>query len=95
MILAEVTFLSISVQLALGMHCAGVLLGLIRLILGPTVPDRVVALDLIGTIVVAIIAVYAIAEGAPVYLMSAITVALTMFMGTVAIASFVQRGGQP
>ncbi|MEX0702705.1 MAG: monovalent cation/H+ antiporter complex subunit F [Planctomycetales bacterium] len=88
-------FLAISVHLAFGMLGVSMLLGLVRLVRGPSLPDRVVALDLIGTSVVGLIAVHTIAEGEPVFLMAAVVMALIMFLGTVAFAFYVQKGGAP
>jgi multicomponent Na+:H+ antiporter subunit F len=69
------------------------LLAFVRLVRGPSLPDRVVALDLIGTLVVGVIAVYAIMTGQPVLLDAAIVLALVAFLGTVAFARYVEKGG--
>ena len=69
-----------------------VLLALVRLLRGPNLPDRVVALDLIATLVMGAMAVYAIATDAPVLLDLVIVLALLSFMGTVAFARYVERG---
>lgn len=63
----------------------------IRLVRGPSLPDRVIALDLLITIGVGIIAVYAIAMGQTVFLDVAVVLALTSFLGTVAFAYYVER----
>jgi multicomponent Na+:H+ antiporter subunit F len=54
-------------------------------------PDRVVALDLIATLVVGITILYAIYTGAAVILDVAIVFALIAFLGTVAFASYIER----
>jgi multicomponent Na+:H+ antiporter subunit F len=66
-------------------------LAFIRLVRGPSLPDRVVALDLLITIGVGFIAVYAIAMDQPVFLDVAIVLALTSFLGTIAFAYYVER----
>jgi multicomponent Na+:H+ antiporter subunit F len=63
-----------------------------RLARGPSLPDRVVALDLITVITVGFIATYAIDVGQRVFLDAAIVVALIAFLGTVAFARYVERG---
>jgi multicomponent Na+:H+ antiporter subunit F len=68
------------------------LLAFVRLWRGPSLPDRVVALDLSGSLVVGIIAVYGILAGQPVFLDVAIALALVAFLGTVAYARYVERG---
>ncbi len=67
------------------------LLAFARLVRGPTLPDRVVALDLIGTMGMGIIAVYAIARNLPVLIDVAIVLALLSFLGTVAFARYLER----
>lgn len=66
-------------------------LAFIRLVRGPTLPDRVIALDLIGTLGMGMIAVYAIARNLPVLLDVAIVLALLSFLGTVAFARYLER----
>jgi multicomponent Na+:H+ antiporter subunit F len=84
-----------TVSFVLGVLCVAVLLSLARLIRGPNIADRVVALDLISTIIVGITAVLSIATSEPTFLSVSIVLALVAFLGTVAFAYYVQRGGQP
>ncbi|MCB9076810.1 MAG: cation:proton antiporter [Anaerolineaceae bacterium] len=69
-----------------------VLLTLIRLIKGPTLSDRVVALDLMSTLGIGVIAAYAIAYNQPIFLDVALIVALVSFLGTIAFAYYVEKG---
>ncbi len=82
-----------SVTLLLIMPALGlaIVLALLRLLAGPSLPDRVVALDLITTIGIGIIAAYGIGTTQPVYLDVAIVVALISFVGTIAFAAYVER----
>ncbi len=68
-------------------------LALIRLIRGPALPDRVVALDLMSTIAVGVIGAYSVTTSESSTLDAALIVALVSFLGTVAFASFLERGG--
>ncbi len=83
------------------MHMAAALLGgallltVGRLLRGPTLPDRVVALDLISTLVVGIICMCALVFDQPVYMRDALVLAVVSFLGTVAFAYYVARGGKP
>lgn len=63
-----------------------------RLFRGPTLPDRVVALDLIGTLATGAIGVYAISQEEPVYILVSIVLALVLFVGTVAFAYYIEKG---
>lgn len=65
----------------------------IRLLIGPTLPDRVVALELIASIIVAIIGVYAIAHNTSSFIDVAIVVALIAFLAAIGFARFLERGG--
>lgn len=69
-----------------------ILLVVFRLLRGPTLPDRVVALDMIATLSAGAIAVYAIREDQPVFLFVAVVLALVMFVGTVAFAFYLEKG---
>lgn len=69
------------------------LLTLVRLVRGPSVPDRVVALDVLVQIIVAGIAVLAAATRDGTYLAVLIAVSLLAFVGTVTVARFVERRG--
>ena len=68
------------------------LVTLIRLVKGPTLPDRIVAMDLVGVLVVGLIVVLAAWTGVRATLDAAIVIALIGFLGTVAYATFVERG---
>jgi multicomponent Na+:H+ antiporter subunit F len=70
-------------------------LATVRLVLGPTLPDRVVALDLLGAVCIGVIAAYAEAFHQPAFLDVAITVGLITFLGTVAFARYIERGARP
>jgi multicomponent Na+:H+ antiporter subunit F len=67
------------------------LLSFIRLVRGPSLPDRVVALDLIAALSVAMIIVYTIASDQRIFIDAAIVLALITFLGTVAFAQYVER----
>ena len=68
-----------------------IVLCLVRLIQGPTLPDRVVALDLMTTLGIGAIAAYAIAKDQAIFLDVAIVLALVSFLGTIAFAYYVGR----
>lgn len=66
---------------------------LLRLVRGPSVPDRIVALDALLIVVVAGIAVGAAATGDGDFLALLVAVSLLGFVGTVTVARFVERRG--
>ena len=73
------------------MHTIALFLALVRLVRGPSLPDRAVALDLIAVVNVGIIAVYAINTNQSVLLDAAIVVGLISFLGGVAYAQYIER----
>ena len=79
-------------QFALVMLSVALLLAVVRLVRGPTLPDRIVAIDLIGVLVVGLIVVLAGSTKVRATLDAAIVIALIGFVGTVAYATYVQRG---
>ena len=83
--------LSIVADVLLGLLAIAMLLAFARLSRGPDLTDRVVALDVITTIGVAMSALYATAHDAPVYLDVAILIALISFVGTIAFAYYLEH----
>jgi multicomponent Na+:H+ antiporter subunit F len=67
------------------------LLVFIRFLLGPNLSDRVVALDLLITIGISTIAVYAIITDQPSFLDIAMIFALIAFLGTVAFSYYLEK----
>jgi len=64
-----------------------------RVLLGPTLPDRVVSIDLVGVLIVGITVVAAAGTGVQAFLDVALVIALISFVGTVAYARYIERGG--
>jgi multicomponent Na+:H+ antiporter subunit F len=63
-------------------------LGLVRALLGPTVYDRILAGNMIGTLTVILISVHGFLTGRPEFLDIALVYALINFIGTIAILKF-------
>lgn len=82
-------------QIILVLLSVAIFLAFSRLARGPSLADRVVALDLITSLVVGVIAIYAVATDEPVYLDIALVLALITFLGTVAFARFIEKGELP
>jgi multicomponent Na+:H+ antiporter subunit F len=81
----------LAVVIAMTLTVFAMFLAFARLVMGPSLPDRVVALDLIGILAVGLIAVYDIYTEQPVLLDAATVLALVAFLGTIAFASYVER----
>lgn len=79
---------------ALGAITIGLVAAAIRLLLGPTLPDRVVALELLATLMMGLAAVESILADAPVFVDVAIVLSLVAFLGAVAFARYIERRGR-
>ncbi|WP_437769193.1 monovalent cation/H+ antiporter complex subunit F [Sorangium sp. So ce281] len=66
----------------------------IRLLLGPSLPDRVVAMDLMATVGSGGIALYAMVTDHGVLLDAVMVLSLIFFLGTIAFAYYVERQGE-
>jgi multicomponent Na+:H+ antiporter subunit F len=66
----------------------------VRVVRGPALPDRVVALDTIGVHFVAIVTIYSIQSEKIVFLDAAIVAALLFFLGTVTFGRYLEQGGK-
>ena len=77
---------------ALVLLAAGIVLCLYRIVIGPSTPDRVIALDVVGICSMGIMALLAIRYDEELYLDLALVFALIAFVGTVSIAKFLMRG---
>ncbi len=84
-------FLSLSLDIGFVLIMLSVALGFVRLWKGPTLTDRVVALDMMTVIIVAFCGAYAIFAGQTAFLDVAIVLALVGFLATVALARFAER----
>ncbi len=81
-------------------HISVIIIGLsilvifLRLVIGPSIEDRIVALDLLSANAIAFIAVYSIQKNTTTFLDVGIIVALLAFLGTVAFAYYLGRRGK-
>jgi len=71
---------------------AGIVLSFVRLILGPTIADRAVALDGMTIIAISLIVFISYYSNRVIYLDVAIVYGLISFVGIVAIARYLERG---
>jgi multicomponent Na+:H+ antiporter subunit F len=88
--------LILSVSLAIGLVVLGIafLMTVYRVIKGPTLPDRIVALDMLVGIAIGFIGLIAIRTGFTLYIDIAISLGLVGFLATVAFARFILTRGR-
>jgi multicomponent Na+:H+ antiporter subunit F len=85
----------VGAELALGLLALAIVLAAWRVLRGPSLADRVVALDAIAAAIVAAAVVLAVRTGQAVFVDVAAAIALVAFLGTVALARVVERGDAP
>jgi multicomponent Na+:H+ antiporter subunit F len=82
------------VDAALIMIASALFIAMVRVVRGPTLADRVVAVDLIGVSSVCLMVLGATASKEPAFLDAAVVIALLGFLGTVAYARYAERKGR-
>ncbi|NWO07878.1 MAG: pH regulation protein F [Alteromonadaceae bacterium] len=85
--------LDIAINIVYLLLSLALLFAFLRLTKGPSLPDRVVALELIASVVVGYVGVHAIDTGVASFLDVAIVIAVTAFLAAIGFARFVERGG--
>ena len=82
-------FVELATFISLIMLGAALLLAVVRIVIGPTLPDRVLALDLLTVVALAFVGAIAIRTGLMLYLDIAIALGLLGFLATVAFARYI------
>ncbi|HUS91552.1 MAG TPA: cation:proton antiporter [Phycisphaerae bacterium] len=77
-------------QIAFGVLTLSSLLCLWRIGKGPSAPDRTVAIDILGTLIVGFCCIMAVWTGQEYYMNIAIAWALISFVGTLALAKYLE-----
>ena len=84
--------LSTVILIVSAMIGVSLLLKLWRLLMGPTLPDRILALDTMYINSIALIALYGIKVSSGLYFEAALLIAMLGFVSTVAVCKFLLRG---
>lgn len=81
LLMASIIMLTISISIAL-----------YRVIRGPSLPDRILALDSIGYNIIGIVAVLCIMLDSSSYLETILLIGILAFLSTIALCKFLERG---
>ncbi|ACE84251.1 K+/H+ antiporter subunit F [Cellvibrio japonicus] len=84
--------LTSAVGIALFMFGLAISLNLWRLIKGPSLPDRILALDTMYINTIALLVLFGIYQGSMLYFEVALLIAAMGFVGTVALSKYLLRG---
>ena len=90
--LDKLTFLPICLDIAMVICAFNFLAFLFRVLRGPAVADRAVAMDSCGTAVMALIVVYSMRQGTDLYMSCVLVIAILGFIGMVALSKYIQSG---
>lgn len=63
-----------------------------RIIKGPTIPDRVIAVDAMTTVIIAMLGIYSYVQGSVFFMDVALVIAIISFVGTVTISRYLDEG---
>ena len=83
------------IELVLLVLAVSMALAFVRLVRGPSLMDRVVALELIASLVAGFVAVYAIGSEEAAFIDVAVALALVAFLSSVAFARYAERALRP
>ena len=94
--MGDVTFLNVCIQISMALLAVSFAICVFRIVIGPTLPDRIIALDLLVALGIGFIAIIGVKTQFYLYLDIAISLGLVGFLATVAFARFVlsrNKGG--
>lgn len=84
--------ITLALWFAVAAYGAALLMNLYRVLKGPGVGDRVLALDTMVINFIALIVIYGMAVGSSLYFEASVVIAMVGFVSTVAYARFMLRG---
>lgn len=84
--------LTTAINIALFLLSIAIALNLWRLVIGPSLPDRILALDTMYINAIALLVLFGINQGSMLYFEAALLIAVMGFVGTVALSKYLLRG---
>lgn len=84
--------LSVAIMIAAILVCVSLILNLWRLFIGPSRPDRILALDTMYINSIALIILFGIASSTTLYFEAALLIAMLGFVSTAAMCKYILRG---
>ena len=83
---------SLIINISLGIAFLAVLLLFIRLVIGPTIVDRAIAIDSLTIVTISLMAYISVYAGRVIYLDVAMVYAMVSFIGVIALARYLEGG---
>ncbi|GAA0332282.1 Na(+)/H(+) antiporter subunit F1 [Oceanobacillus sp. FSL W7-1293] len=78
--------------IALTFYGISICISVIRIIIGPSLPDRIVALDMVGVTLVSSIAIISVMMTTTAFLEVILILAILAFISTIAFSKYIERG---
>jgi multicomponent Na+:H+ antiporter subunit F len=85
------TIPDIVLYIAFALLMTAMILTLVRLLKGPTVSDRIAAMDLIASIIMGVILVYSVLINNAMYFDVPLVISLISFIGTIAVSTYLKQ----
>lgn len=92
MLIPLTPFLENVLDIAIVIVSLASMLSLLRLMLGPSIPDRILALDTLYVNSIALLIMFGMTQGSMLYFEAALLIALLGFIGTIALSKYLLRG---
>lgn len=84
--------LTLAIEAAFVIMTLAMLMNLWRMVRGPALPDRILALDTMYINSIALIVLFGVHQGTELYFEAALLIAVMGFVGTVAVVKYLLRG---
>ena len=84
--------MDVILKAALVLFMVAIALSLVRVIKGPSLPDRAIALDTIGVNLISAIAIISIVLKTKAFLEAILILGILAFIGTIAFSKYIERG---
>ncbi|MEH6989084.1 Na(+)/H(+) antiporter subunit F1 [Cytobacillus firmus] len=84
--------IGIILMLSLGFLALSMMATIFRLVIGPTTPDRVQALDILGINLISAVAIFSVLLKTHAFMEVILLIGILSFIGTIAFARFMERG---
>ena len=84
--------IDVILKAALVLFMVAIALSLVRVIKGPSLPDRAIALDTIGVNLISAIAIISIVLKTKAFLEAILILGILAFIGTIAFSKYIERG---
>jgi multicomponent K+:H+ antiporter subunit F len=89
---AAADFMNIAIIITFAVLALGQILSMVRLVLGQTTGDRILALDTMVINALGLVVLLGIYQGVQIYFEVSLLIAMLGFVSTVALARFILRG---